>query len=179
MVDAQAPPVFEKFYEKYRKSHTDVEKSVDQIAGFVDRDEKKPIKLRLPGPNRDGKLVTASTFKARHEAIHLNSATGFQQAFGHWYNEGLTEYFTEVVLGASGTAYRDQLELAKGLITALNPNGESAVARAYFTQSEAPKLTVRISQAFGTANRAPRLPGMAAPIGKRQPSGLEGCRELA
>ena len=53
-----------------------------------------------------------------------------------------------------GKAYRDQLELAKGLITALNPNGESAVAKAYFTQSETPNLILRISRAFGTANQA-------------------------
>ena len=75
----------------------------------------------------------------RAEAIRRVSATSFQQAFGHWYNEGVTHYFTEVVLGASGKAYRDQLALAKGLITALNPNGESAVAKGRISLKAKPK----------------------------------------
>jgi hypothetical protein len=44
-VDVQDPPVFEKLYEKYRKSHTDAEKNVDEVAGFVDRDEKQPAAM--------------------------------------------------------------------------------------------------------------------------------------
>jgi uncharacterized membrane protein YgcG len=153
-VDVEDPTVFEALYEKYRKSHTDVEKNPDEVPGFVDRGEKQPIKLRLPGRNSNRQLVTAATVEAAvHEVMHLNSATNFQQDFGHAYNEGVTEYFTELVLG-SGKAYRDQLELAKGLITGLDPNGESAVAKAYFNQSESHKLKVRIAQAFGTANGA-------------------------
>ena len=62
-VDVQDAPVFEKLYEKYRKSHADAEKNVDEIAGFVDRDEEQPIKLRLPGRNSNRQLVTASTLK--------------------------------------------------------------------------------------------------------------------
>jgi hypothetical protein len=154
-VDTQDPQVFEVMFEKYRKSHSDVENNVDQIPGFVDRDDKKPIKLRLPGQNSNRQLVSAATIEAAvHEAMHLNSGTSFQQVFGHPYNEGVTEYFAEVVLGPSGSAYRDQLELAKGLITGLDPNGEAVVAKAYFTQSESHNLKLRIARAFGTANGA-------------------------
>jgi len=154
-VDTEDPQVFEALYEKYRKSHTDIEKNVDQIPGFVDRDEKLPIKLRLPGRNSNRQLVAAATVEAAvHEAMHLNSSTSFQRDFGHAYNEGVTEYFTEVVLGPSGKAYRDQLELAKGLITALDPGGEAIVAKAYFNPSESQKLKLRIARAFGTANQA-------------------------
>ena len=154
-VDTQDPVVFEAQYEKYRKSHTDTENNVDEVPGFVDRSEKQPIKLRLPGKNSNRQLVTAATVEAAvHETMHLNSSTSFQQNFGHPYNEGVTEYFAEVVLGSSGKAYRDQLELAKGLIAALDPGGEAIVAKAYFNKSESQKLKVRISQAFGTANGA-------------------------
>jgi hypothetical protein len=153
-VDAWDPPVFEKLYETYRKSHPNAEKNVDEVPGFVNRDEKQPIKLRLPGKNSANKLVSAATVEAAvHEAIHLNSSTSFQSDFGHAYNEGVTEYFTEVALGASGKAYRDELELAKGLVAAL-PGGEAAVAKAYFTPSESQKLKVQIARAFGTANQA-------------------------
>ena len=116
-VDTQDPVVFEAQYEKYRKSHTDTENNVDEVPGFVDRSEKQPIKLRLPGKNSNRQLVTAATVEAAvHETMHLNSSTSFQQNFGHPYNEGVTDNFAEVVLGSSGKAYRDQLELAKGLI---------------------------------------------------------------
>jgi hypothetical protein len=154
-VDTQDPVVFEAQYEKYRKSHTNVENNVDEVPGFVDRDAKPPIKLRLPGRNSSKQLVTAATVEAAvHETMHLNSGTSFQQDFGHPYNEGVTEYFTELVLGSSGKAYRDQLDFAKALIKALDPGGEAAVAKAYFTQSESHKLKFLISQAFGTANGA-------------------------
>lgn len=154
-VDTQDPVVFEAQYEKYRKSHRDVENNVDEVPGFVDRDAKPPIKLRLPGKNSNRQLVTAATVEAAvHETMHLNSSTSFQQNFGHPYNEGVTEYFAELVLGSSGKAYRDQLELAKGLIAALDPGGEAVVAKAYFNQSESQKLKLQIARAFGTTNGA-------------------------
>jgi hypothetical protein len=55
-VDLQGPTVFERYYAKYQNSHTDVEKSVDDIAGFVDRDAEQPIKLRRPGRTAMGNL---------------------------------------------------------------------------------------------------------------------------
>ncbi len=63
-VDTQDPVVFEAQYEKYRKSHRDVENNVDEVPGFVDRDAKPPIKLRLPGKNSNRQLVTAATVEA-------------------------------------------------------------------------------------------------------------------
>ena len=60
------------------------------MPGFVNRDEKKPIKLRLPGKSSKGQLVVAATFEAAvHETIHLNSNTQFQTDFGHNYSEGV------------------------------------------------------------------------------------------
>ena len=148
-VDVEDPIVFEKLYQDYGQSGEDV----DQVPGFVNRKDQKPIKLRLPGRNSKKQLVVASTIEAAvHETVHLNSHTQFQTDFQHPYNEGVTEYFTELVLGTSGRAYRDELELAKGLIAGLGANGERDVAEAYFKGMRT--LYVRVARAFGTANTA-------------------------
>ena len=77
--------------------------------------------------------MTAATFEAAvHEVLHLNSATVFQKDFGHNYNEGVTEHFAELVLGESGKAYREQIQLAEGLISALGADGQKQVGKAYF-----------------------------------------------
>jgi hypothetical protein len=125
-VDMQSPVVFEKQFEKIQASG----ENVDEVPGFVNREEKEPIKLRLPGKSSQGHLVVAANFEtAVHETIHLNSSTQFQQDFGHNYNEGVTEHFTEMVLGGPGKAYREHLHLADGLISLFN---EDMVAKAYF-----------------------------------------------
>jgi hypothetical protein len=148
-VDQEDPVSFEKLYKDYGQS----EENVDEVPGFVNRSADKPIKLRAPGKNSNNELVVAATFEAAiHETMHLNSTVLFQRNFSHAYNEGVTEYFTELVLGASGQAYRNELELAKGLITALGSNGERDVAEAYFRGT--PTLFNRVVQAFGTANQA-------------------------
>jgi hypothetical protein len=153
---------FEAWFKKWGKSDEDV----DEIPGFVYRDDKDtPIRLRLPGEKK-----TAATFEAAiHETIHWNSAVDqnqnlgkFQTTFGANYNEGVTEYFTERVLGSAeglstgtqGVADRDQLALANGLVKAV---GESDVADAYF-KDEARTLHLRIQKAFTTANLARSLP---------------------
>ena len=148
-VDLEDPVVFERMYKDYGLSDEDV----DTVPGFVNRRAKKPIKLRRPGKNSSNQLVVAATFEdAVHETVHLNSQTNFQAQFSHAYNEGVTEYFTELALGAAGRAYRDELELAKGLIMALGSNGERDVGEAYFRGTIT--LRDRIFRAFGTANSA-------------------------
>jgi len=151
-VDLVSPIGLEQLYKRYGKSI----ENLDAVPGFVYRGEKKPIKLRLPGRNSKNQLVVGATFEdAVHEVIHLNSKpyaelTYFENFFSHSYNEGVTEYFTELVLGASGQAYRDELAFAQGLMSALGSDGEKTVAEAYFKGE--PKLYLRIQQAFGTAN---------------------------
>jgi hypothetical protein len=153
---------FEAWFKKWGKSDEDV----NEIPGFVYRDDKDtPIRLRLPGDNK-----TAASFEAAiHETIHWNSAVDqnqnigkFQSSFGANYNEGVTEYFTERVLGSveglstgtQGVADRDQLALANGLVTAV---GESDVADAYF-KDEARNLHLRIQKAFKDASLLNSLP---------------------
>jgi Domain of unknown function (DUF4157) len=127
--DTELPTVFEKQYADYGKSDEDV----NEVPGFVNRAENKPIKLRLPGKNSRHQIVVAATIEdAVHETVHLNSKTQFQTNFGHNYNEGVTEYFTELVLGEPGHAYRDEIKLAEGLISALGPGGEDLVGNAFF-----------------------------------------------
>jgi hypothetical protein len=125
-VDTEDPVVFEKQFNNFGQSN----ESVDDIPGFVDRSQKKPIKLRLPGRNAAGQLVSAAKMEAAvHETVHLNSNAQFRGDFGHNYNEAVTQYFTEMVLGESGKAYRDKIKLAEGLVATL---GEDAVGKAYF-----------------------------------------------
>ena len=131
-VDTEDPVVFEQQFKTFGKSN----ENVDEVPGFVDRTQKKPIKLRLPGKNTAGQLVTAAKFEAAvHETVHLNSNVWFQNTFGHSYNEGVTEYFTEMVLGEAGKAYRDRLKLAEGLVAVL---GEDDVGKSYFQANKAP-----------------------------------------
>jgi hypothetical protein len=128
-VDMQRPDVFAGQAKEIVASG----ENVDEVPGFVDRGAKQPIKLRLPGTvEKQGKqqLVVAATYEAAvHETIHLNSSTKFQHDFGHNLNEGVTQHFTEVVLGASGKAYSENLKMAETLISLLT---EDVVARAYF-----------------------------------------------
>jgi hypothetical protein len=58
------PDQFEFWYKNWGQSSEDT----DSVPGFVNRKEKKPIKLRLPNG-----LKTFATFEAAvHETIHLN-----------------------------------------------------------------------------------------------------------
>ena len=145
-VDEESPVVFAEQYRKYGQSEDDV----DSVPGFVNRAEPKPIKLRAPGSNDKGQPVTPSNFEdAVHETVHLNSKTNFQNNFGHALNEGVTEYFTELVLGEPGQAYRDQVDAARGLIALV---GEKLVGEAYFQGKG--DLFQYVIKTFGTANQA-------------------------
>jgi len=130
------PSTFQSDYETYSKKKKLNKEKVDEVPGFVDRDAARQIKLRRPGTSTQGTHsipITAATIEAAvHETIHTNSQESFQNDFTHATNEGVTEYFAEMAMGTSGTAYRDELELAKGLITALGPTGEQKVAEAFF-----------------------------------------------
>ncbi len=132
-IEVDDPVVYAARYKKAGISTA----NVDDVPGYTDRTAKKPIHLRSQGKNEKNVLVTGATVEvARHEAIHLNSGTQFQNNFGHNYNEGVTQHFTESVLKeqglSSGKAYPDELKLAGGLISALGPDGEDQVGDAYF-----------------------------------------------
>ena len=121
-LSVEDPAVFASLYADYAKKHKDMP-DVKNVPGFTDR-EKGKIVL---------KLRSADIEAAIHEAIHLNSSAMFANHFGHACNEGLTEYFTEKVLAEQGLgrgrAYRDELKLAKGVISVLK---EDPIGRAYF-----------------------------------------------
>ena len=116
------PDVFSSYYGDYAKKHSDMP-DVKDVHGFTDRDAGE-IKLKLNSANVEDAL---------HEGVHLNSSAQFQRSFGHAFNEGVTEYFSEKVLAeqglSGGKAYRDEMKLADGLVALL---GEDQVGRAYF-----------------------------------------------
>src|SRR5262245_48236147 len=77
----------------------------------------------------------ANVGHALHEAIHKFSSPGFRSVFGGYLDEGVTQYFTDVVLVEQGLGkmtthtYQDQLRCANRLIGHFNPD---IIAKAYF-----------------------------------------------
>lgn len=77
----------------------------------------------------------ANVGHALHEAIHKCSSPGFRSVFGGYLDEGVTQYFTDVVLVEQGLgkmathSYQDQLRCANRLIALFSPD---SVAKAYF-----------------------------------------------
>jgi len=146
------PESFKGDFKNYGKS----KENVDEIPGFVFRGQKSPIRLRGPGKYNDdfkgqGKIVNPASFEvAVHETVHLNSKESFQAYFGHPCNEGVTEYYTEQVLGEAGKAYRDQLTFATGFMDAVG--GEKTVGDAYFIDPK--PLFDKASVSFGVANQS-------------------------
>jgi len=131
------PSAFQAAYDAYSKKKSVDKEDVDEVPGFVDRTVTPQIKLRRPGtsnqPGKKSQPVAAATVEAAiHETVHINSQESFQADFTHATNEGVTEYFTEMAMGNSGHVYRDQLNLAAGLIAALGSDGERLVAEAFF-----------------------------------------------
>ncbi|MGH7939398.1 MAG: DUF4157 domain-containing protein, partial [Bryobacteraceae bacterium] len=81
-VDTEDPVVFEQQFKNFGQS----KESVDDIPGFVDRSQTQQVKLRLPGRNSAGQLVSAAKMEAAvHETVHLNSNAQFRSDFGHNY----------------------------------------------------------------------------------------------
>jgi Domain of unknown function (DUF4157) len=105
------------------ESTDEIKKDLTKVGGFTDR---KAGKIHLLNHVADVESLL-------HEAIHLSSSAQFQSNFGHYLNEGVTEHFTEAVLNEQqlkpGQAYRDELAMARGLISDL---GEQLVGEAYF-----------------------------------------------
>jgi hypothetical protein len=121
----------ETFVAAYTRLHNIVipkgsaeEKELKTIYGFY-HPPTDTIHLR---PN-------ANVGHALHEAIHKFSSRGFLRLFGKYLDEGVTQYFTDVVLVEQGLgkmtthAYQDQLRCANQLIGLFNPD---IVAKAYF-----------------------------------------------
>src|SRR5215471_1605701 len=77
----------------------------------------------------------ANVGHALHEATHKFSSPGFRSVFGGYLDEGVTQYFTDVVLVEQGLgkmtthSYQDQLRCANHLVGLFNPD---VIAKAYF-----------------------------------------------
>jgi hypothetical protein len=98
------------------------EKELKKIYGFY-HPQTRTIHLR----------PSANIGHALHEAIHKFSSSGFRNLFGHYLDEGVTHYFTNLVLVEQGltesSAYELQLNCAKVLVYLC---GQDRVAKAYF-----------------------------------------------
>ena len=75
----------------------------------------------------------ANVGHALHEAIHKFASRGFRSLFGGFLDEGVTQYFSDLVLAeqglATGGAYEKELRCAKHLVILFT---RDMVARSYF-----------------------------------------------
>ncbi|MBD9356760.1 hypothetical protein [Methylomonas albis] len=101
------------------------EKELKNIYGFYHA-QTQTIHLR----------PSANIGHALHEAIHKFASPGFLNIFGKFLNEGVTHYFTDLVLVEQGLlkskAYAEELACAKNLVRIC---GRERVAQAYFLGS--------------------------------------------
>jgi hypothetical protein len=124
---------------------------------------------------------------ALHEAIHKFSSPGFRNVFGGYLDEGVTQYFTDLVLveqrlGRMTThIYQDQLRCADQLVGLFNPD---IIAKAYLqgaaledlARDLAAKLNISLMELTTKLNRgdalcrkigkAPRPPANGASRGR-------------
>jgi hypothetical protein len=97
-----------------------------------------------------------------HEAIHKYSAIAIQNALGIFFNEGVTQYFTDLVaaehtLGSTSHIYGPNLKCANTVLGWIN-NDRATFARAYF-QGDGNPLLLKVMQNLGikTAKELIRL----------------------
>jgi hypothetical protein len=132
----------------------------------------------------------ANVGHALHEAIHKFSSPGFREAFGGYLDEGVTQYFTDVVLIEQGLGkmtthlYQDQLRCANQLFGLFNPD---IVAKAYFQGAGLNDLAMNLAGMLNTnltelATRLKKGDALCQRIGKvpRPPaSGASSGQPLA
>jgi hypothetical protein len=125
----------------------------------------------------------ANVGDALHEAIHKFSSPGFRNAFGGHLDEGVTQYFTDVVLIEQGLGkmtthlYQDQSRCANQLVGLFNPD---IVARAYFQGAGLDDLARRLAGMLNTtltelASRLKMGDALCQRIGKAPPPPAGGA----
>lgn len=132
----------ETFQHKYETLHNIVipkgspeEKKLKNIYGFY-HPQTRTIHLR-PGANIGHAL---------HEAIHKFASPGFRALFGGFLDEGVTHYFTNLVLEEQGLGkargYEKELRCANELVHLF---GQDRIAKAYFQHDQnLPRDVVRL-----------------------------------
>jgi hypothetical protein len=104
----------------------------------------------------------AHTGYAMHEAIHKFADRGFRRVLGGFLDEGVTQYFTDIMLVEQGLdrmkshLYEDQLACANHFVRVFRPD---AVARAYFQGGQhMTQLVNNVMTRLGVTSAA--LPGL-------------------
>jgi hypothetical protein len=127
--------VHHDFDAEFNNAYTSLHKIVIPVGSA---EEKELITRRgfyHPQTNAIHLRPNANVGHALHEAIHKFASKGFRNVFGGYLDEGVTQYFTDLVLVEQGLgkmtthAYGDQLRCANQLIGLSNPD---IIARAYF-----------------------------------------------
>jgi len=122
----------EVFEQKYAKLHNLVIPE-----GSPEKKEKKIYGFYHPLSRTIHLHPAANVGHALHEAIHKFASTGFRTLFGGFLDEGVTHYFTNLVLAEQGLApsraYEKELQCANDLVRLC---GHARVAKAYFQHDQ-------------------------------------------
>ncbi|MGH7908962.1 MAG: hypothetical protein ACRENW_03815 [Thermodesulfobacteriota bacterium] len=118
----------------------------------------------------------ANVGDALHEAIHKFSSPGFRTIFGGYLDEGVTQYFTDLVLEEQGLgkmtthSYQDQLRCANQLVGLFS---HDLVAKAYFRgvglESLARNVAGRLNSNLTELTRLKRDDTLCKRLGKVRP----------
>jgi len=130
-------------YNRINKGSKWADKEVkEHVQGFVDPKHQFNIYL----------YDRSKYCHAFHEAVHaMSNLPILLQFFGGFLNEGLTQYFTDIIfteqIGQKCTThkYPDQLEYASNLVTFM---GEDRMAKIFFTNGFSDELN-KVAVAFG------------------------------
>ena len=118
---------------EFNYAYTNLHKIVVPIGSSAEKELITKRGFYHPGTDSIHLRPAANVGHALHEAIHKFASRGFRNLFGGFLDEGVTQYFTDLVLAeqelAPGGAYENELRCAKHLALLFTPD---IVARAYF-----------------------------------------------
>jgi hypothetical protein len=123
------------FDSTFDKAYTSLHKIVIQAGSAEEKELITKRGFYHPPTDAIHLRPAADAGHALHEAIHKFSSPGFRNVFGSYLDEGVTQYFTDVVLVEQGLgkmtthSYQGQLRCASQFVGLFSPD---IVARAYF-----------------------------------------------
>lgn len=120
---------------EFEAHYTRLHKIVIPVGSAAEKELKTKYGFYHPQTDTIHLRPTSNVGHALHEAIHKFASRGFRNIFGGFLDEGVTQYFTDLVLEEQGLdrmkghLYEDQAECASKLVDLFS---HDLVARAYF-----------------------------------------------
>jgi hypothetical protein len=159
---------------EFDAAYTKLHKIVIQIGSKEEKELK--TKRGFYHPQTDAIHLRPATDigHALHEAIHKFASRGFRAIFGGFLDEGVTQYFTDLVLQEQGLdrmkrhLYENELRCALKLVGLFS---HDVVARAYFQGDTglASKVVRRLSIDFAGLHRLRKGDALCQRLGRLRP----------